>query len=326
MVMTKKKWLGLSCLGLAVLSFFSSVSLAIGIFLGLFLFGPREVYPGKILYGKGPNKVAVVSVTGFILETPPEFSPFTPVSSVTSSGEFKSLLREIKKDKAVKALVMRVDSPGGSAVAAEEIYQALKELKSSGIKVVASMGDTAASGAYYVSSIADKIVASPATLTGSIGVVAEITNVHGLYEKLGLKSEIYKSGQFKDILNPARERTEEEKAMLQEILDTTYDLFLSRVSSSRGISQEEVRRLAEGKIYSGKKAKAVGLVDELGGFEKAVEVAKKLAGITEAEVVEYRKEGLLEVLFGGISSLFPQNILASFFRPSGVSVKYLLVY
>jgi len=307
----------------ALVSFFSVI---LGVFIGISVFGSQGALRGKVLYGKGPNKIAVVYLSGVILEGAPEFSPFSPISGLAGSEEFKGLLREVAKDKAVKALVIRINSPGGSVTAAEEIYQAIKELKLTGRVVVASMGDTAASGAYFVSSIADKIVAGPATLTGNIGVVAEVINVKGLYEKLGLKSEVYKSGEFKDILNPARERTEEEKVMLQEVLDTTYDLFVDRVSNGRGMAGEAVRQLAEGRIYSGKKAKELGLVDEIGGFGDAVETAKNLAGITEAQVVEYRREGLLDVLLGGIYKLTPQSFLTSLFKPFGVSVKYLFVY
>lgn len=321
-----KKWLTFGCLGLFFTLFASLTAATLGLLIGLFIASYQASYPGRVLYGEGREKIALVYINGIILEETPNFSPFSPMNTFTNPRNFKNLLRDIEKDPDVKALVIRVNSPGGSAVASEEIYQAILDFKSTGRVVVVSMGDVVASGGYYVSAAADKIVASPATLTGSIGVIAEIINIKGLYEKLGLKSEVYKSGEYKDILSPARERTEEEKAMLKEILDTTYELFLNRVSIGRDLNSIDVRKLAEGKIYSGKKAKELGLVDQLGGLEEAVSVAKNLAGISRAQVVEYRQEGFLDILFGGIRGLNPLNLFASFTQPYGVSVKYLFVY
>jgi protease-4 len=188
-------------------------------------------------------------------------------------------------------VVLRVDSPGGSAAASQEIANEIRRFKEdTGKPVVISMGSVAASGGYYISVYADKIVASPATLTGSIGVISEFIYIQGLLDKLGLQMEIIKAGEHKDM--GLRPMTDEERQIMQTITDDLYGQFVVAVAKGRNLTQETVRKLATGQIYTGDQALQLGLVDELGDREEAIELAAKLAGVTTPIVEEYGTPGL----------------------------------
>jgi protease-4 len=186
------------------------------------------------------------------------------------------------------------------------------------------MEDTAASGAYFFSAAADKIIASPATLTGSIGVIAEIPNLEELLARAGIDIEIYKSGEFKDSTSFSRGRTEEEKEIIQEYVDTAYDLFVQRVTEGREMDEATVRKLAQGQLYSGVKAKELGLIDDLGYVEDAVEEGKKLQNLTEAQIVRYKTESPLDILLGRVSAVInPLNPLLVKLTSPGLQAAYL---
>jgi protease-4 len=240
------------------------------------------------------NKVAVISLSGPIQ---PESSGFLFGGTGITPQQVRSQVERAKNDISVKAVVLQVESPGGSAAASQEILNELGRLKK---PIVVSMGDVVASGGYYISAKADKIVALPATLTGSIGVISEIPNLKGLFDKLGIEMEVFTGGEYKDMYAGFRELTPEEKAIMQEITDQIYDQFVQVVAEGRKMSVDKVRELATGQLYTGVQAKELGLVDELGGFNEAIDLAASLAGIEKPKVEYYKPEtpSLLNALLG----------------------------
>ena len=197
----------------------------------------------------------------------------------------------------VKAIVLQVESPGGNVASCQEILNEIEQVKK---PIVVSFGTIAASGGYYISAKANKIVALPGTLTGSIGVISELPNLKGLFQKIGIDMEVFKGGKYKDMYAGLRELTPEEKAIMQEMTDQLYDQFVKVVAEGRGLNEEKVRELATGQLYTGVQAKELGLVDELGGLDKAIDVAASLAGIEKPKVEYYKPEvpSLLSTLLG----------------------------
>jgi len=222
------------------------------------------------------NKVGVVKIEGFI-------------------GDIHDVVEQMNqfgKDDSIKAVILRIDSPGGGVASSQEIYQAVNDLKKKK-KVVASMGSVAASGGYMVACATDKIVANPGTLTGSISAVMHFANVEELLKKVGLKATVVKSGKFKDIGSPVREMTPDEKALLQDLVDDISDQFIEMVSKDRNIPKENVRKIADGRVFTGRQAHKLGLVDYLGDMGYAVTIAGEMAGIKgKPDVVYPKKKGL----------------------------------
>lgn len=201
-------------------------------------------------------------------------------------------IRAAKDDPQVKAVILRINSPGGSAAASQEIAREITRLKEKGKTVVAYMGDTAASGGYWIAALADKIMANPATITGSIGVIMQTPDLEILLNNLGIKYEVYKSGLHKDMGSPYRPATEGEGAIFQGMIDDIYDQFVEVVMEGRGLSREAVLALADGRVFTGSQAKAVGLVDELGNFYDAISLTEELAGIEGGtQPRTYKKRG-----------------------------------
>jgi protease-4 len=265
------------------------------------------------------GKVAVIYLTGTITGAQ-ESSPFAGISGASQTMRD---LERAEKDASLKAVVLRIDSPGGSAAASHELYEQVLRVKRSGKKVVASLGDTAASGGYYVAAAADKIVALPSTITGSIGVISTVPNLQELYRKIGYREYVFKSGAHKDMLSPSRPLTPEEEQIMQGIIEETYNQFVGVVAQGRNLPVESVRRLADGRIYTGSQAKELGLVDELGGKREAIALAAELAGIKgEPQVVEYRRVAGLLSLLGGIRSLFTDNLLPFPLPPAYTTLRY----
>ena len=206
-------------------------------------------------------------------------------------------LRELRENKEIKAVVLRVNSPGGSAFGSEQIWNEVKALKKEKT-VVVSMGDYAASGGYYISCAADCIVAEPTTLTGSIGIFGMIPNVKGLTDKVGLKFDVVKTNKFSDLGALGRGLNSDEKSLIQMMINEGYDTFLTRCSDGRKMSKQAIGKIAEGRVWTGEKAKKIGLVDELGGIDKAIEIAAKKAKIKDYTVLSYpEKEEFFESLF-----------------------------
>lgn len=214
-------------------------------------------------FSLGANRVALVEVEGLIVDA-------------------ERVVRELEEhgeDPSIRAVVVRIQSPGGVVAPTQEIYDAIRRLREGGKPVVASMGAVAASGGYYLAAAADRIVANPGTLTGSIGVLIQLTDFEGLLKKVGVRHEVVKAGRLKDIGNIGRRITEEERAVLQALLDDMHDQFVTAVAQGRGLDRAAVVALADGRVYSGRRAKELGLVDTLGGLEDAVRLAGALAKI-----------------------------------------------
>ena len=217
---------------------------------------------------------------------------------IKSSDTYLRLLNKLEEDEDVKAIVLRVDSPGGIVGACQEIHDKVKEI-SQKKPVVVSMGSIAASGGLYISVPATKIVANPGTITGSIGVILQSYNVKQLADKIGIKVITVKSGKFKDLLNPFREPDEKTLQILQALIDDSYNQFVEAVAEGRKLPVEKVKKFADGRIFTGRQAKELGLVDELGNFDRAVEVARKLSKSPDARIFEAKpRKTFIQKLFG----------------------------
>lgn len=236
--------------------------------------------------GTGPA-VGVVRVQGVILSGEPPITPLATDGNAYSKPIIEQL-RQAQEDFNVKAILLRINSPGGSVVGSDEIYQVLRDEIDK--PVVVSMGELAASGGYYIAAGADRIMANPATFTGSIGVILTHTNVEDLLNKVGVDVTIIKRGELKDELSPFREMTEEEQALWQEIIDEAYEQFVDVVVEGRSMPREIVRGLADGRVYTGRQALELGLIDELGNVPDAIELAADLGSIEgEPRIIEYRR-------------------------------------
>lgn len=221
---------------------------------------------------------------------------------ILSSENIVRQFKKYRENSSVKGIVFRVDSPGGGVSASQEIYDEVRKTRESGKPVVVSMGSVAASGGYYVSCGANKIVANPGTITGSIGVISQFMNFSHLLDKVGVGTTTVKSGKFKDTGNPYRGMTEEEKKYFQETIDDVYQQFLHVVKTERRLSHSAAKSLADGRIFTGKKAYEAGLVDTLGTYEDAIALAAHLSKIsgTPKIIKERKRERLSDILFGGI--------------------------
>jgi protease-4 len=256
----------------------------------------------------GQEKVAVIRVEGVILD------------AQSTIGD----LKHYSENPLVKAIVLRIDSPGGGVVPSQEIHDAVKRIKNKSNKVIiASMGTVAASGGYYIAAATDRIIANPGTLTGSIGVIMETANLEGLLKKIGVEGVVIKSGRFKDVGSPLRKMSDEERKLLQSVMDDVHHQFIQAVADGRSLEPSEVEPLADGRIFTGRQAKEARLVDELGDLEDAIRIAAEVAGIEgEPKVVEPRKRfSIRDILESRLSTLFPKLDL-----PTGVNLKYLMAF
>ncbi len=235
---------------------------------------------------------------------------------IMDSKDIVEEIREYAKDNAVKAIVLRIDSPGGAVAPSQEIHAEVKKAAAAK-KVVVSMGSIAASGGYYIAAPATRIFANPGTLTGSIGVIMEIPNVEELMKKIGVKSEVVKSGKNKDIASAFRPMQPEGRQILQDVLDNVHAQFIKAVADGRKLKIEDVRSLADGRIFSGEQAHALRLVDELGTLDDATRAAAKMAGLGEDPDVVSKKDKLsfLDMLRGRFPKEFSDIIPA-------VKIKY----
>jgi len=236
-------------------------------FLILVLILAFRFWPGGL--GGGP-KVGVIEVSGFIGQ----------------SREILEQLDSVGRDDSIKAVILRIDSPGGLVAPSQEIYQEVSRLRQKKT-VVASLGSVAASGGYYIAAAAEKIVASPGTLTASIGVIFEFSNFQELLDKIGVKFLAVKSGRYKDAGTPNRALSPEEQALFQELVDNVHQQFLRDVVKGRNLDPEKVKAVADGRVLSGEQALAAGLVDKLGNFRDAVDLAGSLAGIKQEPELIY---------------------------------------
>jgi protease-4 len=257
--------------------------------------------PERHLSGEGEDKIAVIRVVGPIThEGSSGLLPF--LGSSASGRRIVELLDRAQHDKAVKAVVLELNTPGGSIVASDEVHQKVRVLRRERKPVVALMTETAASGGYYIAAATDHIVADATTITGSIGVIAVLPNFQELNKKIGIRTIVFKSGAFKDLGNPDRPMLPQEAAIFQQFIAEAYGRFVDIVAQGRRIDRTRVLQIADGRIYTGQQAKRLGLVDSLGHLPEAVAEAQKRAGLKQARVVEYDGEGLLRSLLGGTAS------------------------
>lgn len=214
---------------------------------------------------------------------------------IVDSKDHIGQIKAFTEDDAIKAIVIRVDSPGGAVAPSQEIFREIR--KATAVKpVIASMGTIATSGGYYISAAADGIIANPGTITGSIGVILGYTNFEKLFEKIGLYPVVIKSGEYKDIASPIREMTPEEKALLQQFSDGVHNQFIEHVAEGRGMAVDEIRQIADGRIFSGETALSLGLVDRIGNLEDAIEWAGREGGIKGPIDTVYPPEKKLPLL------------------------------
>lgn len=257
--------------------------------------GGGSLMPGS-LFSEHGDTVGIVRIEGPIYDTG-ESSLF---GGEALAQDIIDQLDSAADDPSIAAVVVRINSPGGSASASWEIAEAIRRVQAAGKPVVVSMGDTAASGGYWIAAAADYILATPSTLTGSIGAIIQTYNLEALYEKIGYRPEVIKSGQYKDIGSPNREMLPEERAMLQSLIDETYEQFIQVVAEGRGLDPARVREIADGRVISGVKAVELGLVDEIGDLYQACLTAADMAGIEGDPWVEElgRKASPLDMFFG----------------------------
>lgn len=253
-------WVALGC-AVVVLAVFALASLA-----------PFAALLGGPSFDRGGN-IGVISISGQI-----HTGGGGLFAEAGASHPIMEQLRKAAEDDSLKAVVLDINSGGGSAAASQAIAEEVRRLNK--IKpVIVSMGDAAASGAYYIASQARKIVANPATLTGSIGVIAEMLTFHGLMERYGVRGEAITTGKYKDMGSPFRDMRPDERALLQDMLQDTYNQFVKDVAEGRRMDEAKVRALADGRLWTGAQAQKIGLVDELGNFYDALDLAAKEAGI-----------------------------------------------
>ncbi|MBI4024155.1 MAG: signal peptide peptidase SppA [Verrucomicrobia bacterium] len=284
----------------------ASVALNFGFFGFLRLRQKMETVEGGSIFAErylsgekdSHNKIAVIRLEGIISA---QVSSHVGYDGMV--GDIREQFRLALEDDAVKAIVLRIDSPGGEVLASDQIYRTVRGARLRK-KVVCSMGSVAASGGYYAAVGANHIIADDLTITGSIGVIMQTLNYKDLFGKIGLKSLVFKSGKFKDVLNGSREPTQEEMDLVQNLIMETYEQFLQVVARERMLDAQELRDgLADGRILSGKQALAVKLVDQTGTFEDAVRKAKEYARISDARVSDY----VVPFSLGSLLGILTQN-------------------
>ena len=256
----------------------------------------------------GEDRIALIRIEGVILD----------------ARETLGELKKFSENPSVKAIVLRIDSPGGGVVPSQEIYDAVRRVRTKSNKaVIASMGSVAASGGYYIAAATDRIVANPGTLTGSIGVIMETANIEGLLQKIGVEGVVVKSGKYKDVGSPLRKMSDEERGLMQGVMDDVHKQFIEAVAEGRSLELADVQALADGRIFSGRQAKDAKLVDELGNLDDAIQLAADVVGIEgEPRVIEQRRRfSIRELLESKLSSVMPK-----FDFHSGVNLKYLMAY
>jgi len=256
----KRILIGLGVIVVLLLIFFSA----------LYLIGRSAGTSGRFAFG---DRIAVVEIRGVIAQ---------------SSGIIEEI-HQYLEDDGVKAIILRIDSPGGGVGPSQEIHREILKVKEKK-KIVTSMGSVAASGGYYIACASDLIVANPGTITGSIGVLMEFTNIEELFKKIGIKGVVLKSGEHKDIGSPFREMTPEEKTIIQEVIDNVHQQFIKAVAEGRKLDRSKVTEIADGRILTGEQAKQLGLVDQIGNLDDAIDAAAKLVGIEGRPDIVYPKK------------------------------------
>jgi protease-4 len=297
---------------LAIFFFFCSVAFFSSLMGLLMIKGALSPHEGEgkikklaetTIEGTGTDKILIIPVKGVI----------TAQSSMKLFQETQSMVEAVtqqldqaRDDNDVKAVILEINSPGGGITASDIIYKEILEFKEeTNKKIIVSMQDVAASGAYYISAAADKIISHPTTVTGSIGVIMPLINIADLAEKYGIKDTSVKSGDMKNIGSPLKKMSEGERKVLRDIVDEMYTRFLNIIADGRNMKIEDVRKLSDGRIYTGKQALENGLVDQLGYMDDAITLAKEISGLKEAKIIKYKKMfNLAEIFAGSMDNLF----------------------
>ncbi|MBF8276527.1 MAG: sppA [Candidatus Brocadiaceae bacterium] len=273
-------------LGLSLL-FFSGCS-----FISVSLMPAVEPFEETTVMGTGKDKILIVDISGIISDEGKHGLVFLSDEPNTVS-RIKEELTTAAQDDSIKAILLRINSPGGTVTASDIIYHEIEQFKkASGLPVIACIMDLGVSGGYYVAVSADKIVAHPTTVTGSIGVIMLHLSVEGLMQKIGVADTSIKTGEHKDMGSPFKTMTEEEQKIFHGVLDDMYQKFLAVIVKNRpGLSMEKLRPLADGRIYTARQALEFGLIDQIGYLDDAVSLAKEAAGLTAARVIIYHRPG-----------------------------------
>ncbi|MDM5211322.1 signal peptide peptidase SppA [Peribacillus sp. NJ4] len=308
--MNGKRW---AALGIAAVLFF--VSIAVGVSTTLFtadteniidgLFASESAFYEEVIEGDDlTNVIAVFDVEGTIQDT----GEASLLSSTTYNHRaFMDKLKMAEENDDIKGIILRVNSPGGGVVESAEIHDKILDIKKVKKPVYVSMGSVAASGGYYISAPADKIYASPETMTGSLGVIMQGYNYEKLAKKYGVEFETIKSGPHKDIMSPTREMTGDEREILQDMIDNSYDQFVKIIADGRGMTEKEVREIADGRIYDGRQAKENHLIDDFGHLDDVIAAMKTDIGNKDAQVIRYTDEAG----FGSLFSMGAQKMLGN---------------
>lgn len=246
-----------------------------------------------VLSGEGRDKVLLIEISGVLTSAKPRGVLDRFFDRLSLPARFKEALTKAADDEDVKAIVLRINTPGGTVTASDILYHEIQELKKTRkVPIIASIMDLGTSGGYYVAMAADRVVAHPSSVTGSLGVIMLTLNASGLMEKIGVRADAVTSGPHKDMGSPFRTMTEQDRAIFQGVIDSLYARFLRVIEQGRpNLKPETIRQLADGRIYSASQAKDHGLVDMLGYLDDALELAKKEAGVEEAQVVMYQRAG-----------------------------------
>ncbi|HPS57823.1 MAG TPA: signal peptide peptidase SppA [Spirochaetota bacterium] len=277
----------------------------------------RSIQTGMGMMAAGPG-IAIVRIDGPIELTGPGGFMGKP----SGAEAVVKRLADIEKDGNIKAVVLRINSPGGTVAATQEIYQKILSLRKKNIIVVASMGDIAASGGYYIASACSYIVANYGTITGSIGVIAYSPNLKNLMDKFGIKMNVIKSGKYKDILATHRDMSSEERALIQQMIDLSYHKFVKDIALGRNMNQNDIYPVADGRVMSAETALEHKLIDQLGTFDEAINKAKELAGLdADAPVYEEHLSPFNEI-FSSMNSFFSGRLFESRFADTTHRIEY----
>ncbi|MGG3625890.1 signal peptide peptidase SppA [Bacillus gobiensis] len=291
--MNAKRWIALAiALGVFLISAMMSLFMAIFEFSSSDLAADlgNEYTENVIEEGAVDSKIAVLEVNGTIQDTGSDGGGLLDSSGYNHRG-FLKMLDQAKEDSSIKGILLRVNSPGGGVVESAELHKKLEEIKAETKKpIYVSMGTMAASGGYYISTSADKIFAAPDTMTGSLGVIMQGTNYAELADRFGIKFDTVKSGEYKDIMSPSKEMTKGDREILQKIVNNAYEGFVDVIENGRNLPEDQVKKIADGRIYDGRQAKDLNLVDELGYYEDAIAAMKKdNKNLKGASVVGYEE-------------------------------------
>lgn len=254
---------------------------------GIAVLGGLTKNDGDFFYVRG-KRIGIIEVTGVI----------------NDAQDVVDQLIRYREDGSIPVIVLRIDSPGGVVAPTQEIFDEIHKTRKAGKKVIVSMGSVAASGGYYIACAADSILANPGTLTGSIGVIMQMPNVRGLFEKLGIDWAVVKSGEYKDTGSFARRLTGEERQYMQTVVDDVYGQFVDAVVEGRSLTRDEVLKIADGRVFTGNQAKSLGLVDRIGTYQDAIGLAADIAGITgKPRTVKKRRNPLFDLILNSLNTV-----------------------